>query len=379
MAWALAGLLILVLLLAGGRSLQQQRAAKALPAAAAVPTAELAATDVLSVQPRALQLGLAISGTLKAVDSAMVKARVAGELQGLVVREGDTVRAGQVLGQIDPSEYRARLQQAQQQAEAARAQLDIAQRQFDNNQALVAQNFISRSALETSQANLQAAQASHRAALATADVARKALEDTVLRAPLAGQVSQRLAQPGERLSVDARVLEIVDPRRLELEAAVGAAESLRLQIGQRAELRLEGSARPLAARLVRINPSAQVASRTVLAYLSLEPSGEALRQGLFAQGTLGTGRREVPVVPVSAVRLDKAQPYVQIVRQGQVAHQGVTLGERGTVDDEEMVEVDLPVGTQVLRASVGPLREGLALRWTTPSAGEPALPARTTP
>jgi RND family efflux transporter MFP subunit len=273
------------------------------------------------------------------------------------------------------------LQQAQQQAEAARAQLDIAQRQFDNNRALVAQNFISRTALDNSQANLEGAMANHRAALAAADVARKSLDDTTLHSPIAGLVSQRLAQPGERLPVDARILEIVDTRRMELEASVGAAESLKLKIGQLAQLRLEGSTNTLSARLVRINPSAQAASRSVMAYFRIEPESRAgasvvLRQGLFAQGTLGTGSRQVLAVPVSALRVDKAQPYVQTVSDGRVLHQSVTPGERGVVAGEDMVAVDLPAGTQVLRGSVGALRDGLAVRFTqqTPPAFPTAAP-----
>ncbi len=370
LAWTVLALVLLALLLAV-RVLnhRKQSAQLAVPPSAAV---ELAPSDVLTLEPLQMDLGLPLSGTLKAVNSALVKARVAGELQGLTVREGDEVRAGQELARIEPEDYRARLQQALQQAEAARAQIDIAQRQFDNNRALVAQNFISRTALDTSLANLEAAQATHRAALAAADVARKALDDTVLRAPIAGQVSQRLAQPGERLSIDARVLEIVDPRRLELEASIGAAESLQLRIGQLAQLRLEGGGQPLSARLVRINPSAQPASRSVLAYLSVErPAAGMLRQGLFAEGTLGTGSRQVLAVPVTALRVDKARPYVQLLSDGQVRHQSVTPGERGTVAGEELVVVDLPAGSQVLRGSVGVLREGLPVRFTqlAPAAG----------
>jgi hypothetical protein len=110
------------------------------PALAVSPVAgqiELAATDVTPIQLMDINQGLKVTGVLKAVNSAIVKARVAGELQMLTVREGDTVTAGQVLAKIDPREFEARLQQAQQQADAALAQIDIAQRQFANNKALV--------------------------------------------------------------------------------------------------------------------------------------------------------------------------------------------------------------------------------------------------
>ena len=377
LGWATAALVVLAIGLALGRAYKARNAPT--PALAVSPAAgqiELAATDVTSIQLMDITQGLRVTGALKAVNAAIVKARVAGELQMLNVREGDTVAAGQVLAKIDPSEFQARLQQAQQQADAALAQIDIAQRQFANNTALVDQGFISKTALDTSLSNLQAAQATHRAALAFADIVRQSLNDTVLKAPISGQVAQRLAQAGERVGVDARILEIVDTRRMELEASVGAAESLQLKIGQLAQLRLEGSTNTLSARLVRINPSAQAASRSVMVYLSVEPgkSSPGLRQGLFAQGTLGTGSRQVLAVPVSALRVDKAQPYVQTLNQGRVLHQTVTPGLRGAVAGEPMVAVDLPAGTQVLLGSVGALREGLPVRFTqlAPTASPPA-------
>ena len=160
---------------------------------------EIAQSDVTVVEKRRLQQGLPVSGTLRAVQSAVVKARVAGELMDLHVREGDSVQMGQVLARIDPTEYQRRLRQAEEQAEAARAQIDIAQRQFDNNRALVDQGFISKTALDTSLSTLQSAQATFRAAQAGADVARKSLDDSILKAPFTGLVSARVAQPGEQI------------------------------------------------------------------------------------------------------------------------------------------------------------------------------------
>ena len=207
-----------------------------------------------------LPQGIAISGSVKAVQTALLKARVAGELRGLAVREGDPVQAGQVLAHIDPTESEARLRQARQQAAAAKAQVDIAQRNFDNNRSLVAQGFISGTALEVSQANLAAAQATYAATQAGVDLGRKALEDSVLRAPIAGLVAQKLVQNGERVAVEARVLEIVDNRQLELEASLSAGDSLQVKPGQSAQLQLDGSTLPVTAKVLRINPSASLAA-----------------------------------------------------------------------------------------------------------------------
>lgn len=361
--WIVIGV-ILALLAAGVlRALSARKAQKAALEAQQVAqktqaTVELTPADLLVVKTLDLSQGLAISGPLKAVNSAVVKARVAGELQGLTVREGDTVKAGQVIARVDSTEFQARVRQARQQAEAAKAQVDIAQRAFDNNRSLVDKGFISKTALESSLATLAGAEASYQAAQAGADVAAKSLDDTVLRAPIAGLVAQRLAQPGERVAIDARVVEIVDLSRLELEASLSATDSLDVRVGQTAQLTVEGASQPLAAKVVRVNPSAVAGSRAVLAYLAMDPA-PGLRQGLFAQGTLGTGTTRTLAVPLTAVRTDKPQPYVQLLSNGQVVHQTVTLGARGSMDGQDMIGIQgVAEGATVLSGSVGSIRAG---------------------
>jgi len=378
--WAVAGLIVLlivggVLRALGARKAQQQ----ALAASSAVKDmglVELASTDVVKAQVREIVQGLPVSGSLKAVNSAVIKARVAGELQGLTVREGDVVKAGQVIARIDAAEYQSRVRQAREQAESAKAQVDVVQRQYDNNKALVDQGFISKTALDTSLANLNAAQSTYKAALAATDVAAKSLDDTVLKAPISGQVSQRVAQPGERVGIDSKIVEIVDLSRLELEATLSATDSMEVRVGQSAQLQIEGSRQPVAAVVARINPSAQAGSRSVLAYLTVDnpgASGEAgappLRQGLFAQGTLGTARASLLALPVSAVRTDKPAPYVQAVENGVVVHKPVELGARGAAGNDSVVAVKgLEEGAVIVRGEIGALREGTKVRFTQLSA-----------
>ena len=366
--WVLVALVVAVLAGSIWRTLANRKQQQAALAAASAEKAQapmvLTSDEVVRAGVQALSLGLPISGTLRSANSAMVKARVAGELQGLTVREGDTVRAGQVLARVDASEYQSRLRQAQEQADASKAQVDIAQRQHDNNSALVKQGFISQTALDTSDASLNAARATHKAALAAVEVTRKTLDDTVLRSPMDGQVAQRLAQPGERVGVDTRVVEIVDLRRMEMEAALAAADSLNVRVGQTAQLQVEGSPEPFDARVVRISPSAQAGSRSVLAYLGIDNPG-GLRNGLFAQGQLNTGQTTTLAVPLDTVRTDKPAPYVQTVQDGKVVHVPVVTGARGEVKGDTWVAVTgLADGATVLRGSVGSLREGTAVAVT---------------
>ncbi len=377
MKWSIPVVAVLVL---GGfvaRSIkmkkQDEAAAVGAPAATVL---ELVAADVIVLRPLELTRTLAVSGGLKAVNSALVKAKVAAEIKSLTVREGDSVKAGQVIGQLDTAEYDLRLRQAEQTAASARAQLDIAKRTLENNRALVAQGFISATGLETSVSNEAAAQASWQAAAAATELARKSRADSVLVAPISGVVSQRMAQPGERVGIDAKIVEVIDLSRLELEAAVAPEDVGGVQVGHVARLSIDGLAEPATATVVRINPSTQSGTRAVLVYLALQPQ-PGLRQGLFARGSIDMQRKTALAVPVAAVRIDQAQPYVLAVQNGKVALRNVGLGLRGeaTLDGriESMVELTsgAQAGETLLRATAGAVRDGTVVQ--LPGAAAPAV------
>ena len=376
---ALASLLVAGLL---GRSLMARRSAASVAPPAAAASArqavELAAGDVVMTVRAELSRTLVVSGGLRAVQSAFVKAKVAAELKSLTVREGDRVSAGQLIGQLDNTEYQWRLRQAQDQAQAAQAQLDIAQRTLDNNKALVNQGFISRNALDTSVSSAAGASASLQAARAAAELARKAVQDSEIRAPISGLIAQRLVQPGERVGVNARIVEIVDLSRLELEAAVAPEDVVQLRVGQTASVQIDGLAEPVPARVVRINPSATAGTRSVLAYLALAPgtATAGLRQGLFARGSIELQRQSALVVPASALRFDQARPYVMAVQDGKAVVHGVNTGARGEalIDGRLESAVEIIAGVQpgwpVLRGTVGALREGTLIK--LPAKAQPA-------
>lgn len=400
MKWTLL-LALSVALAAGGwrllkaRAERQQAATAAVTAPAGRAALALSATDLAPVAEVALARAVPVSGGLKATRSALVKARVPGELRQLLVREGDVVRAGQPIGEIDTTEFDARLRQADQTARSARAQLDIARRTLENNRALVDQGFISPTALQTSVSNEAAARANLEAAQAGVDLARKAQADARLVAPIGGIVSQRLAQPGERVALDARIVEIVDLSQLELEAAVPAEDVARIAVGAAATLSVDGLPAPVEARVARINPSTQAGTRAVMVYLSVA-GGPGLRQGLFASGSIRLEGSPALAVPASAVRNDQAHPYVVAVEDGRAVQRRVqpgTAGE-GRLGPDQPVEAlvavsavappagspatvaafqPLRAGQWVLRGSTGAVREGTAL--TLPGPGAPAGPA----
>lgn len=369
--WLLLALLVIGIGVGLVRALDKRKSTAESARAAAealkiAPVYTLSAHDVVTVQALALTQTVAISGSVTALQTAAIKAKTAGEIQGLNKREGDSVRAGEVVARIDSTEAQARVRQAERQAASAQSQAAIARRTLENNQALVRQGFISATALETSTATLAGAEATHQAALAALDIAKKALADTTLRSPLTGQISARLVQNGERVGVDTRVFDVVDLSAFEMEAAITPADAVAVKVGQAATLRVEGLVDAVKATVSRINPSVQAGSRSVLVYLRVPPTN-GMRQGLFTQGQIVIGAITAPAVPQSAVRNDKPQPYVQVVRDGKIAHVTVEGGATGLQGTEPMREVKgLPAGTQVLSAQAGSIRDGTAIRLAAP-------------
>jgi hypothetical protein len=192
----------------------------------------------------------------------------------------------------------------------------------------------------------------------------------------------RAAQRGERVGIDARVLELVDLRQLEVEAPLSPSDSLDVKMGQTARLQIEDRADLITAHVTRMSPSAQAGSRSVFVYLTLDqPAG--LRHGLFAKGTLGLMNSQVLAVPLTAVRTDHPSPYVQVVEKVgeamQVRHQTVEMGIRGNdasgKDPQDWVAVKgLAKGSVVLKGQVGAMREGMVVRFTTANP-TPSTPA----
>ena len=364
--WVIALIVLLAVVAVGARVLKARQQAAA-PVASAPLALELAPADVLVVQMHPLTRTLSISGGLKAVTSAVVKAKVSAELKSLTVREGDAVKAGQIVGQLDTTEFAWRIKQAEQTAVSARTQLDIAKRALDNNRALVAQGFISATALETAISTEAGAAAGYQAAVAATELARKSRADAVLVAPISGVVSQRLAQPGERVATDAKLIEIVDLSRIELEAAVAPEDVGGVQVGQLARLSIDGLAAPATAKVARINPSTQAGTRAVMVYLALQ-SQPGLRQGLFARGTIELQRKDALAAPVSSVRVDQARPYVLAVDAGKVVQRAVELGMRGEAafqaGPESAIELVSGVtdGMTLLRGSAGAVRDGTTVK-----------------
>jgi RND family efflux transporter MFP subunit len=353
---------VVVAVAAAGYAAVRGKRAEHKPASSA-PVVEFLQNDLLVVEPGALEQVLPLTGSLAPLTEATVKAKVAGELVEVTVREGESVRQGQMLAKIDLTEVGAKVAAREADVAAAKAQLVWAEKNRNQQKALLEKSFISQSAFDNIQSNYDVAVAKLHAAEADLVVARKALGDAVLVAPFAGIVSLRHAQPGERVPLDAKVVSIVDLSRLQLEASVPPAAIGQVRIGQPISFRVEGfGERDFAGRIERINPAATAGSRSISVYATIDNREGLLRGGMFAQGALTLSRIETALaVPASAVREEIGQTYVYAIENGLIRRKNVKVGPADAGGRVQVLE-GLAAGDRVVRANLGSLREGAAAR-----------------
>jgi membrane fusion protein, multidrug efflux system len=373
---------VVVVLAAGGGWMLRQRAAApaqvpasagSAPAAPATSQAaiEFAAGDVITLAPVTVARTVPLTGTLRPVDQTVVKTKVAGELREVLVREGTSVRRGQVVARLDATEYEVRVREREANLRSAASQVDQAKRTLENTRQLHDKGFVSQSALDQSQSGWEIAVGNRDAASAQLALARKALADTVMSAAIDGVVSERFAQAGEKLPIDGRVMAVVDLSRMEIDAPVPAAEIGSVRVGQTVELRIEGVARPQVGRIARIAPSTQAGTRSVPVYIALDNRDPSVRAGLFAQGTLSVETRSgVIAVPQTAIRDAGARTFVYAIVDGRLVEREVVLGLRDETSGTARVEVKsgLAAGERIVAANLGALRAGAPVR-IAPGAG----------
>lgn len=358
-------------LAAAGYAAVRSKRAEPKPPAAAV--AEFLQNDLYMVEPGALEKSLPLTGSLMPLTEATVKAKVAGELVAVTVREGESVKQGQMLARIDLTEVQARVAAREADVAAARAQLTWAEKNRNQQKALLEKSFISQSAFDNIQSNYDVAVAKLHAAEAELVVARKSQGDAVLTAPFSGIVSLRHAQPGERVALDAKVVSIVDLSRLQLEASVPPAAIGQVKVGQPMLFHVEGfGERAFEGKIDRINPAATAGSRSISVYATIDNRDGLLRGGMFAQGALTLSRVDKALsVPASAVREEIGQTFVYAIENGIVKRKNVKVGAPDATGRVQVLE-GLAAGDRIVRANLGSLREGVAARLAGPNPTETA-------
>lgn len=293
-------------------------------------------------------------GTVRPRSAAVLSSRAMGYLRELRYREGDRVEAGAVVAVLEARELAVAAQQAHTAAEEARAalpeaesavasaaaQLNLAETTLRRMQDLLAKRSVSQQEFDEAEARMRVAAAARQAAeakrvqierrirqaeeaVAAAEVQLAYLE---VKAPFAGRVTARRAEPGMLASPGMPLLEVESEGSYRLEVAVPEAHLRAVRLGQTAEVRLGPSGAALAARVEEIVPEVDPASRSFLVKLAL-PARAEVRSGLFGRALFGTGSRRVLTIPRAAVLEQGQLRSVFVVDAGVARVRMVRLGE----------------------------------------------------
>jgi len=337
------------------------------------------ATEVRTALARELEVGgprtlLNGSGYVVARREATVSSKVTGKVIEVLLEEGMKVEAGQVLARLDDTNVKANLQLAQAQLGAAKAalaeiavRLDEAEKELRRITDLAASRINTQAALDHALAEVNAQKArleSQEAAAAVAEkevaVWQQQLEDTVIRAPFAGIVTAKNAQPGEMISpisagggfTRTGICTLVDIASLEIEVDVNESYINRVQTGQPVEATLD--AYPdwrIPAKVIAIIPTADRQKATVkvrVGFLELDARmlPEMGVKVAFHEREQKAGGNRAVAVPKAAMQKLDGRDVVMVVQNGRAERRAVTLG--GVKGDETLVLAGLAAGERVV-------------------------------
>ena len=321
---------------------------------------EFAPADLAKVDAQPLSRWLPISGTVQPLRQATVKAKVSGDVRQVTVREGEAVKAGQLLAKIDTADLEAKLIERNGALESAKAQLAMAAKTQATNQQLLKQNFISQNAYDNSESSRHVSEGSVKSAEALVQLAKNALRDATAMSPLAGVVARRHVQVGEKVAFDSPLITIVDLSDMELQAAVPAVDVPELSIGKTVELTIDGfGERRFNGRVERINPAAEPGTRAILVYVGIPNADKALRGGMFATGKIAlAASAPVPTLPSTAIRTEAGQTYVWTVEGGKLVKRIVMTGRKDDATGRVELKTALPADAPVLAAKFDNLKDG---------------------
>lgn len=346
---------------------------QAAPAAATVAAAaiELDAADIAVARDEAIAATLELSGLLQPLAESVLTAEVEGRIEAVLVRPGETVKAGQLLARVDTTDLAARLAEQQANLAGARAQLELAEKTQRRNEELQARHFISANSVDSSRSALDASREALRARAAQLALARQALAKAAIRAPQSGIVAERAVQPGQHVGMNARLFSIVDLAELEFAASVPVGEVGAVRVGQNVTLVAEGAAVQASGRVERIAPMADAATRMIPIYIRVANGDGRLKGGMAVRGLLRLDEvAHAVTVPREALRGSAAQPALLVIAQGRAQLRSVHTGLADAAGGRVEITAGLAAGEIAILARAGAIASGQAV--ATPGAAAAA-------
>ena len=324
------------------------------------PSITLAASDIATVRRDTIEEGIAVTGDLRPIESVEVRARLEGDLIGVYVREGERVRAGQVLARFESSEQESGHTSAEADRVAAESELATAQWNLEQTTELYRAGAVAERDFKMAQQGVTAARAKLAAAQARLRATGSMVSDTRVLAPTSGVIATRAVENGEHVARGAAMFTLVRNDVLELAAAVPARQANGVRVGQ--PVRFTADARAFNGKVARVSPTVDPATRSVTVYVQIPNASGALKGGTFATGRVVS--RVVPnvlVVPTAAVRqsAEDGKPFVYRIAGRLLDVASVQLGVVDERAGRAEVLDGLAEGDRVITGNVGSLGRGM--------------------
>ncbi len=319
----------------------------------------LVPADLVTVDGGRMAHGIRVSGTLEPLHQARVNAHAGATLDAVLVREGERVKRGQVLIRQNSADPAAKLQQALAQLASSQVEMALYIGLEKKKSELYEKKYISELDWETVKGETAVKRSRVQIEEANVAIARKALADTHIVAPISGIVAARHVEPGSHVMPGQALLDLVDLSELELAAAIPARDVPQVRVGNRVTFTVDGhGTREFSGTIVRINPMANGSSRTITLHARVANKDGTLKGGMFANGhiTTGTSNRtdgKTLRIPAAAVRHIDDKDQVWVIRNDTLALQPVTPGARDAGTAMVEIKQGLVAGERILLTDPG--------------------------
>lgn len=344
----------------------QAKAAEAPAPRASAPPVSISTAEVKEMpMPRFLNF----TGELKGSRQAMLAPDVAGKVVSAPIERGSIVKEGDVILQLDDRAAKLSLQEAEASLQDAKLKVEWARTEQERNKVLLKPGAISAQEFERLKLNQSTADTTLKASNARLDSAKKALADTVLRAPFGGMIVERLTEEGEFVSSSSGVAVLVATETLRLIIQVPETQVGQVRAGQQASFSVPAFPdQTFTGTVKHVGGALREATRDLALEAEVANPEGRLRPGMFAEGRLELAEQKALALPSPALRVDAdgKTHRVFVVHDGAVEERIVEVGEKK--DDLVEIRAGVAAGEAVVLSPGAEATDGMRVTLASASA-----------
>jgi membrane fusion protein (multidrug efflux system) len=358
---------LLVFLLLGGCGSQESKSIE-VPLKAQNSLLEERPVEVVEVVPKQVSYTLSAVGSLKTPENVIISPKKAGIIDEILVKEGDRVKKGQILVQLDDVDARLEVERAEARVKEAEAAVETYRNILPRYRRLYESQVIPQQTLDELILKVKVDEARLDLAKAELKLARQNLLDHRIASPIEGVVNLKIASLGEHVNVAPKdeILSIVQMDPLELEFYVPENWAGKIRLGSMVQFTVKAfSEEKFLASLQFISPTADPSTRNVKMKAMAKNPHYRVKPGFFAEVTIRTGSNpNALVIPEAAILSQEGRYFAFVVQDGVAHRKEVEIGHR--FDGRVEIVKGIQKGERVVTAGHEQLAEGMKVRIMEP-------------